>query len=270
MKKSLILVVCLFAVVNVMGCKRTASVSVIGGADGPTSIYLAPGSNKQEKASETDSNGEETVVNDKSTEEVSEEDTSQTESVSSDQNLKVTERDEPWRSAYLEYLSKDDYIAEYGTGDYGFTFTLIYLDNDDIPELFVDTGIEAGGQIIATYYDGKVIEQHFPRLGSQYIEKSGLIYTNTGHMDYYPLTITKLENGTFTEIGSGLSYVTEEDRDKMINDENHPYILTYEWEGEKVSEDQFNAYVAELYDLEQSKYPVDMHDYDEIVGILKE
>ncbi len=66
--------------------------------------------------------------------------------------------------------------------------------------IFIYTDVEAGGQIVATYHDGEVVEQHLSRLGSQYIENSGLIYTNTGHMDYYPLTITKLENGTFTEI----------------------------------------------------------------------
>ena len=242
MKESLIIAICSLIVVSMTGCKNTYSVNVIGGADGPTSVFLASYSNQQEETSEA---------------------------VSTEEEAEATEQDELWKSAYLEYLSTDDDIAACRQGDLGVKFSLIYLDDDDIPELFIDTDVEAGGEIVATYYDGKVVEQHFPRLGSQYIEKSGLIYTNTGHMDYYPLTITKLENGTFTEIGSGVSYLSEEDREKIANDEDYPYILTYEWEGETVSEEQFNSKVAELYDLDKSKYPEDTHNYDEIVEMLR-
>ena len=88
-------------------------------------------------------------------------------------------------------------------------------------------------------------------------------------MDYYPLTITKLENGVFTEIGSGVSYVSSEDWEKMLEDENYPYTLTFEWEGDKVSEAQFNANVAELYNLEQSKYPDNFYTYDEVIHVIE-
>lgn len=186
-----------------------------------------------------------------------------------EEDTEVWDLDAPWRKAYIDYLNTNEEIAPYAQGDYGFTFALIYLDDNDVPELFVDTGVEAGGQYIATYYDDKVVTHHFSRIGSQYIERSGLVYTNTGHMDYYPLTITKLEDGIFTEIGSGISYVSEEDWEKMTSDENYPYILTYEWEDESVTEEQFNAKVAELYDLDQSKYPEDFNSYDEFVYQLE-
>ncbi len=176
---------------------------------------------------------------------------------------------EPWRQAYLDYLTSDtDFINYRDNGD-SLTYTLIYLDENDVPELFIDSGVEAGGQLIATYYDGKVKNQHFPRIGSQYIEKTGLVYTNTGHMDYYPLSITKLENGEFTVLGSGIAYMTDEDREKMVADENYPYTLTYEWEDEAVSEEQFNANVEKLYDLEKSKYPDNFYTYDEFLSVVE-
>lgn len=177
--------------------------------------------------------------------------------------------DAPWRKAYLDFLNTDEDIAPYAQGDYGFTFTLIYLDDDDVPELFVDTGVEAGGQFIVGFYNGEIVKEHFRRIGSQYIEKSGLVYTNTGHMDYYPVDITKYENGEFTVIGSGISYVTEEDWKKMTEDENYPYTLTYEWENEQVTEDEFNAKVAELYDLEKSKFPDNFNMYKEFTYQLE-
>ena len=177
--------------------------------------------------------------------------------------------DEPWRKAYYDYLTTNEDVAPEETNNNGLELTLIYLDDDDVPELFIDTGIEAGGEIIATYYDGEVVSYNFPRLGSQYIERSGLVYTNTGHMDYYPLTITKLEDGEFREIGIGLAYLSEADREHLIADENYPYILTYEWEDELVSEEQFNANVAEIYDMEQSVYPEEFVPYDEFLKGLK-
>ncbi len=192
----------------------------------------------------------------------------ETEESEENEDMSV-EGNELWVQAYLDFLKNDEDYGQNGQ-DSGMRFALIYLDDDEVPELFIDTGFEAGGECIVTFHDGKTIKQQLERCGSQYIEKSGLIYTNTGHMDYYPLTITKLENGQFTEIGSGLSYVSEENGKKMREDENYPYILTYEWEGKTVTEDQFNAEVAELYDLDQSKYPENFHSYDEFVKMIQD
>lgn len=176
---------------------------------------------------------------------------------------------EPWRKAYLDYLKTDETIKAYVPENCEYTYALIYLDDDDIPELVIDTGVEAGGQYIATYYNGEVKTQHFSRIGSQYIERSGLVYTDTGHMDYYPVTITKLVDGEFVVLGDGVSYVTDEDWKKMMEDENYPYILTYEWNGESVTENQYNAKIAELYDLGQSKFPEDFNIYEEFAYQLE-
>ena len=173
-----------------------------------------------------------------------------------------------WSKAYAEYLRTGaEYISFADCGS-EVTYTLIYLDDDDIPELFIDTGIEASGQMVITYFDGKVVDQYLSRIGSQYIEKSGLIYTDTGHMDYYPISIIKLENGVFTEIASGIRYVSEEDFKKMGEDENYPYTLTYEWGDETVTEEEFNAHVAEYYDVDKGKYPDNYYSYDEFLYLL--
>ncbi|WP_092327263.1 C-type lectin domain-containing protein [Butyrivibrio sp. YAB3001] len=174
-----------------------------------------------------------------------------------------------WSKAYAEYLRTGaEYISFADCGS-EVTYTLIYLDDDDIPELFIDTGIEASGQMVITYFDGKVVDQYLSRIGSQYIEKSGLIYTDTGHMDYYPISIMKLENGVFTEIASGIRYVSEEDFKKMGEDENYPYTLTYEWGDKTVTEEEFNAHVAEYYDVDKGKYPDNYYSYDEFLYLLE-
>ncbi|SDB18705.1 hypothetical protein [Eubacterium oxidoreducens] len=55
----------------------------------------------------------------------------------------------------------------------------------------------------------------------------------------------------------------------MVADENYPYTLTYEWEDTIVSEEQFNANVAKLYDLDKSIYPDDFYTYDEFLNVLE-
>ena len=182
----------------------------------------------------------------------------------------ISDVDAPWCQAYLNYLNTDERIT---TDDHLLSFTLIYLDDDDIPELFIDTGVEAGGQLIATYYDGKVITQQFPHIGSKYIERSGLVYTDTGSMDYYPATITKLENGEFKEIASGVSYVAKEDWEKLNTEENYPYILTYEWEGQTVTEEQYRDKISEIFDLEKGidpnkYYPDNCYSCRELISLL--
>lgn len=129
----------------------------------------------------------------------------------SDDLLQGANPDKTWRQAYIDYLKKGNEYADFS--EYGdmFTYTLIYVDDDDIPELLIDTGSEMGGEFLLTFYCGQVIEQHLSRIGSEYIEKDGLIYTDTGHMEYLPVTITKLENGEFSVIGSGLASVSEEE-----------------------------------------------------------
>jgi hypothetical protein len=174
-----------------------------------------------------------------------------------------------WSKAYADYLKSGAEYISFAEGGSELSYTLIYLDDDDIPEVFVDTGVEAGGQMVATYYEGEVVEQYLSRIGSQYIEKSGLIYTDTGHMDYYPVSITKLENGVFSEIASGIRYVSEEDSKKMREDENYPYILTYEWGDETVTEEEFNAHVAEYYNVDKGKYPDGFYSYDEFLYLLE-
>lgn len=132
---------------------------------------------------------------------------------------------------YLDYI-EDNYSYHFNYTDYllkdFLSYSFIYLD-DDIPEIFITTHSEAGGEMVLAFNDGKVNELSLYRTGSQYIERSGLIYTDTGHMGEYPVTITKLENGFFTEIGKGVY--------RLIDDEIVEELeYEYEWEGKKVSE----------------------------------
>ena len=50
-----------------------------------------------------------------------------------------------WQAAYVEYIEKLEWNRDC-------TYSLIYVDDDDIPELVIDSGFEAGGCEILTYH----------------------------------------------------------------------------------------------------------------------
>lgn len=168
-----------------------------------------------------------------------------------------------WKEAYISFIN-DNYDSNEDT-----EYTLIYLDADDIPELFIRNSCEADGELVATYFKGRVVSKELSRIGSQYIENEGLIYTDTGHTDLYPVTVTQLKNGKFTNIAAGKKFVSEEDLKKMNEDENYPYTLTYQWGGKIVTEDEFRDKLAAVYDLKKSIYPEYLISYDQMIEKLE-
>lgn len=169
-----------------------------------------------------------------------------------------------WREAYTDYISNTDTPDSDGYG-----YAVIYLDDNDVPEIFVSTGSEAGGEYVMTYYDGEVVVEQLSRLGTGYVERSGFLYTNTGHMDYYPVSITMLSNGTFDAVAEGLGYLSDETR-QALEDGTGVYELTYQWGDEEVTEDQFNENIAAFVDVDAVEYPDTYLTQSDILELLKE
>ena len=173
-----------------------------------------------------------------------------------------------WARAYM------DFINELPDPDC-YSYDLVYIDDDVIPELWVDFEVEAGGECVATYYDGKVVDYDLPRIGSQYIPKGGYIYTSTGHMDYYPVQITKLENGKFTEVAQGVFYMSQENMQILAEgnyEGTYEDLLSYEWEDKPVTVEEFYANIAEYLDMDNLVYPTKNGGwrYDEVIKKLAE
>lgn len=166
-----------------------------------------------------------------------------------------------WQEAYIDFVNKPystTYRSEYGGDEY----SLIYVDNNDVPELYIFTGGMAGGEIIVSFYDGKVRAMNRGRIGIAYMEYGGLLYSAAGSAGTYPINVYMLEKGEFSEIGTG--WFTEHQYD----DELQEICYSYFWEDSPVTEAEFETHINKLIDMLNCIEPPVLYTKDEILEII--
>ena len=151
-----------------------------------------------------------------------------------------------WASAYLEYI-------EYQVNNYDreHFYSLAYVNDDDIPELYVMGLDEAEGDRVCSYVNGEVVEQHLSRTcGGRYIERSGVFANRNGHMGYYYARVYQLSEGGFTQIFDASS------TERCVGFENGEYIFDNEYFiGElAVSEAEYDEAVSGAFDFSNAVY----------------
>ena len=167
-----------------------------------------------------------------------------------------------WNDAYFHYINES--LADYP----GFQYSLIYLDDDDQPELFIQCDAEAAGEIVASFHNNKLNILHLSRIGSIYIPHSGLIYNDCGHMDWYPVNIYKLTDGDFYRIGEGIWGGLDWEGGVELN-ENGELDYQYEWEGKRCSEEEFHTIINNIFQVDHGVRPEDWYTLNEILSLLK-
>ena len=161
--------------------------------------------------------------------------------------------------AYLAYL--DDFKP---AGDC--TYSLIYVDEDDTPELVINSGYEAGGCILLTFHEGVLDEWQSSRLNFTYIEKGNLICNSDGNMGYYYDYVYTIQDGKWEYVDGG---VWGDPSDGPQFDENEEYIYVYQWDGEEVSEEEYGNRLNEVYPLDQARQAGKYYILKEIRSVLE-
>lgn len=162
-----------------------------------------------------------------------------------------------WQQAYIAYIK--DLEEKYPENSVE-KYSLIHLDNDNVPELFINSGYELGGEKVLCYYDDRLTEQILSRIGSTYILYTGLVYNNCGHMGYLPVYIYKLYKGDIYKLGEGLALANYNDKG-----EESP---TFEWEGIPCNEDEYFYNIRRLYPDDMGVRPFDWYSKTEMLSIL--
>ncbi len=171
--------------------------------------------------------------------------------------------DDSWREAYREYLDANP--AEDG----GYGYALIYVDDDDIPELVIDTQFEAGGCQILTWHDGKTDVLQTSRLYFTYIEKGNLLNNEDGHMGYYYDLIYSIENGKWKEVFAGEYSGFAEDGSDEYDEETGRYICTdYLIDGKETDRKTYNKELKKVYDFSAAKDVTSYISYEDLLSFL--
>ena len=171
-----------------------------------------------------------------------------------------------WKQAYLSALQakreyEDNLLYE------NYTYSLIYVNDDPIPELVVDRGSEAGGCLILTYCAGVVDELQTRRRAFTYLEMKNLLNNSDGRMDYYYDYIYTIKNGVWTCVATGESYSYLDD----FKDSLGRYICqTYIWNGKETSMEDYLSALRQIYNEDQAIKPSLYYSADEILAFLNE
>lgn len=162
-----------------------------------------------------------------------------------------------WKEAYINFINKL-HVTEGYDGD--FEYSLIYVDDNDIPELYIFTQVMCSGEIVVSFYDGKIRSMNRDRVGIEYIEYGGLLYNMAGAMGSYPCNIYMLEKGEFTEIGTGSEYERQDDEQNIY--------FEYLWEGKEVTEAEYMAHINNLIDTSKCVEPSVVYSKNEMLEML--
>ena len=130
-------------------------------------------------------------------------------------------------------------------------FSLVYIDNDDIPELYLSGVSEAEGDMICSFKNGIVVYQYLGRIGGgKYVEKSGNIINQNGHMGQYYDNVYKLDENGFSEALNARYTERYED----IGDGSGRVNTYYEYfiDDTAVSEAEYNNAVNAAFDFSKA------------------
>ena len=163
-----------------------------------------------------------------------------------------------YKQAYLNFLKdkKDSHRL----------FSLVFIDNDDIPELYLKGVSEAEGDMICSFKNDTVIQQLLNRTGGgKYIERSGNIINQNGNMGRCYTNVYKLNESGFAQTFNALSIETVEN-----DGENYNLIYEYFIDDTSVSEAQYSNALNSAFDFSQSvRLDKNAVSYDEIIQQLQ-
>ncbi len=106
-----------------------------------------------------------------------------------------------WMDAYADYVA-NTYLdgSDRRLLDVYGQWELVYIDDNNIPEMVLLCPSEAYGNTVLSYYDGNVSVWSSSRCYAEYIPYSGLICNRDGSMDVYWNKVIRLKDGQFSEI----------------------------------------------------------------------
>lgn len=167
---------------------------------------------------------------------------------------------EPWKNAYVKFINELDEVYDRFTGERDEIYKLVNINNDDIPELYINFGSTAGGDMICTYSSNSVQSQYMWNYGFSYIEGQNLFIDSGGHMDEYYDIVYSIIDGKFVEQYHG-EYGAKDNTNVQIGADGEP-IYDYFWGKTLVTPEEYARQLNSFYNKQHSISPFDGVTYD--------
>lgn len=143
-----------------------------------------------------------------------------------------------WRSAYADAVLHQGMLSNYIGAEIMGTY-LFYLNDDDIPELYVSYAPMAAGSELYTY-DGQTVDRAGLSGGMvSYSEHGNILLNRYIHTGSGWDAIYTIRNGRFVELTNGESEL------RLNSDDTFDYT----WNGVSVSEAEYNANLNAIADV---------------------
>lgn len=162
-----------------------------------------------------------------------------------------------WKQLYIDYINQS-YQSEW------VYYQLMYINDDDIPELLIDYNITASGAEVCTVYNNELRSMQVYTYGVSYIERANLLRSAGGHMDSYYDIIYSIRNGEFVELEKG-EYGIMGNAELQFDEDGTP-IYNYYWNEAEVSQEEYQQDLSAVFDPLRATSPYD-NSYDK-AGII--
>lgn len=173
-------------------------------------------------------------------------------------SVNQTQNANGWKQAYRDYVQKN-------ANDWD-KFSLIYVNDDDVPELAVSTGAEAGGCQILTYTGSSVDVLQTYRLAFTYAQRENRLSNSAGHMDYYHDYVYEIQNGCWMRVAYGECAGYKEG----WSEAQGRYICeNYVWNGRETTMEAYLDAYARVYPQQRAKEASFEYSYAEIMNVLR-
>ncbi|QFJ55402.1 hypothetical protein [Pseudobutyrivibrio xylanivorans] len=163
-----------------------------------------------------------------------------------------------WQEAYKTIIDE--------LGDSEVKYSLIYIDDDDIPELAYDNN--DAGRRIATYYDGYVNLLMAEKVSElDYIEKgNSLLYMVRKESTYYDY-VYAIKDGNWIELVAGERSPLDPWAEDSFDEAGEPIISSWKLDGEEISSQKdYDELRDKYFDFILSKVVYELEEPDAIIN----
>lgn len=169
--------------------------------------------------------------------------------------------DTRWKDAYRQLIIEQAQLLP--STDY-FSCYFIYLNDDTVPELWINSGYSYAGCRMITYHNGKAICNEVSDGSLRYIDRGNVFVHTYGRQGVYGDTIYKIRNGKFEILAEGERMARPDEHGWPSNEE-----FDYSWNGKVVSENEYEKKIGQFIDLDDAITVGDyFYGYNEVLDYL--